>query len=267
MKRVAVNGIHLAYEEHGSGDETVVLSHSFLVDRRQYDRQIEALSGHYRVLAFDHRGHGESDKPSDGYAMESLYRDAEAFVEATGAAPCHFVGLSAGGFVGLRLAIRRPRLLRSVVLMDTSADPEAILRRVKYEGMFAVLRYAGFAPLMKITMSIMFGPDFLRDPTRQDEVKLWSDRMMANDVDALIHFGQGIFGRHGIAQRLGAIDLPTLVMVGEHDVATPLSRARRIAEGIDGARLQVIPRAGHLSTIENPDAVNDELVRFFASLR
>lgn len=266
IERIAVNGVTLAYEEHGEGNQTVVLSHSYLVDRRQYDRQIEALKQRYRVLAFDHRGHGESEKPPSGYTMENLYRDAEAFIEATCTHPCHFVGLSSGGFVGLRLAIRRPRLLRSVVLMDTSAEREAIIKRLKYQAMFAVLRRAGFSPLMGTTMSIMFGPDFLHDPRRRDEVRLWRERMMANDIDALIHFGQGIFSRRSIAHRLGAIHLPTLVMVGAHDVATPLHRAQRIADGIAGAKLVIVPRAGHLSTIESPEAVNEALISFLASV-
>ena len=108
MTHVMVNGVSLAFEEHGSGDETVVLSHSYLVDRRQFDAQVAALATRYRVLAFDHRGHGGSGKPSDGYDMDSITRDAEAFIETTNAGPCHFIGLSTGGFVGLRLALRRP---------------------------------------------------------------------------------------------------------------------------------------------------------------
>jgi len=262
MERVAVNGIEIAYEEHGSGDETVVLSHSYLVDRRQYRAQIDALKERYRVLAYDHRGHGESDKPGHGYSMETIYRDGEAFIEATNAAPCHWVGLSTGGFVGMRLAFRRPELLKSLVLMDTSADVEALVKRAKYEGMFAVLKRAGFAPLMPATMPIMFGPTFLADPHRQDEVALWRERMMANDVEALIGFGRGIFSRESVLDRMAEITVPTLVMVGEHDVATPLSRAQQIVDRVPGALLQVVPRAGHLSTIENPEPINEALSSF-----
>ncbi len=257
----------LAYEEHGTGDETVVFSHSYLVDRRQFDAQIEALSESYRVLAYDHRGHGESDKPQHGYDMESLYRDAEGFIEATDAGPCHFVGLSTGGFVGLRLGFRRPDLLRSLVLMDTSAQSESLLKRAKYEAMFAVVKRAGFGPMIDKTMAMMFGPAFLADPERIDEVELWRERILAGDVEALIRFGRGIFARDAVVDRLGEINVPTLVMVGQHDEPQPTKRSRVITSGIPGAELFVVPGAGHLSTIDNPDDVISALSSFLETGR
>lgn len=260
-----INGVNLAYTEAGSGPETVVMSHSYLVDHRQFEAQIDALKDRYRVLAFDHRGHGSSDKPKAGYDMESLYADAVAFIEQTDAAPCHYAGLSTGGFVGLRLAIRQPELLKSLVLMDTSADAEPTLNRVKYEGMFAVLRSLGIQPLAGATMSIMFGPTFLNDPRRRDEVELWRERIVANDRHALVRFGHGIFSREPVVDRLANIQVPTLVLVGEHDVATPHFRAMRIADGIPGSLFSLVPAAGHLSTIENPEFVSAALLSFFAN--
>ena len=264
MAHVTVNGVRLGYSERGSGPETVVLSHSYLVDRRQFDAQVEALAPHYRVLAYDHRGHGESDRPGRGYDVETLYADAVAFIEQTGAAPCHFVGLSTGGFVGMRLGYRRPDLLESLVLMDTSADAEPLAARAKYEAMFAVLLGFGFEPLMGATMPILFGPSFLGDPARQGEVREWRRRIAAGDRRALVRFGHGIFSRPSVLDRLSEISVPTLVMVGEHDCATPPLRAQRIADGIAGAQLSLVRGAGHLSTVENPDAVNRALSSFFA---
>lgn len=263
MKSVDVNGVSLAYDEYGTADETIVLSHSYLVDRGQFATQVEVLRDRYRVLAYDHRGHGESGRPPDGdYDMETIYADAVAFIEATDAGPCHFIGLSTGGFVGLRLGFRRPDLLKSLVLMDSSAEKESFLKRVQYEAMFAVLRRAGFDPLINRTMSIMFAPEFLDDPARQDEVAHWREKIMANDIDALIAFGRGIFGRSPVLDHLVEIDTPTLVMVGEHDDPQPVARARTITEGVEGTLLHVIPRAGHLSTIDNPEDVNWALSSF-----
>ncbi|MGI9623688.1 MAG: alpha/beta fold hydrolase [Acidimicrobiales bacterium] len=265
MKRLTVDGLSLAYEEAGSGAETVVMSHSYLVDHRQFADQIGALKQRYRVLAYDHRGHGQSDRPAESYNMDAIYRDAEAFIEATSAAPCHFVGLSTGGFVGLRLALRRPELLASLVLMDTSAEAESLVKRVKYEAMFAVLRTAGFGPVTNTTMSIMFGPDFLNDPKRSEEVAVWRDRMTANDVKSLVRFGRAIFGRDSLVDQLEQIEVPTLVMVGEHDDPQPVPRSTVIADAVPGAQLYVIPKAGHLSTIESPIAVNAALTSFLGT--
>ena len=89
--------------------------------------------------------------------MEDLVADAVAIIEQTGAAPCHFVGLSTGGFVGMRLALHRPDLMRSVVLMGTSAEAEPLRNRIKYRPMFLALRVVGFGSLLDTTMKLMFG--------------------------------------------------------------------------------------------------------------
>jgi 3-oxoadipate enol-lactonase len=264
MPELEINATRLHYVELGEGNETVVLSHSYLVDHHHFERQIEALRGRYRVLAYDHRGHGESAKERGHCTMETLYTDGVAFLEALGRGRVHWVGLSTGGFVGMRIAFRRPELLSSLTLLDTAASGEPWFRRLRFEAMFTVLRLFGFRPLMGEVMKTMFGPAFLKDPQRREQRDLWRQRIMDNDTPALITFGRAIFSRDDVSGRLGEIALPTLVMVGEHDHATPLARARVLAERIPGAHLETIPRAGHLSTIEEPEFVNDKLLAFLA---
>jgi len=260
MSRIQVGDVGIHYREVGAGDQTVVFSHSYLCDHRHFDPQIEALGDRFRVLAYDHRGHGQSDKPTSGYGIDQLTDDGIGFIEAMGGGPVHWVGLSTGGFVGMRIALRRPDLLQSLTLMDTSAEGEPPLKRIKYEAMFAALRIVGMKPLIAPSMKIMFGREFMRDPARKAERDLWSKRLAANEPAAVIAFGRGIFGRDVILDRLSDIAAPTLVMVGEHDAATPPVCARRIHGAMPGSTLVVIPRAGHLSTIENPAAVNAALI-------
>lgn len=265
MPTVSLNGAELFYVEQGSGPETVVFSHSYLVDHRHFEPQIDALSERYRVIAYDHRGHGRSGPPPAGFDMESIYDDAIGVIEATGAAPCHFIGLSTGGFVGQRIAIRRPELLTSLTLMDTSADPEPRLKRLQYEAMFVTVKLAGYRPVIGEVMRKMFGRSFLRDPARASERRQWRERLMENDRDAMIRFGRAIFSREGVYGKLGGLPVPTLVVVGEADGATPPERARRIAEAVPGARLEVIPKAGHLCTIEEPERVSRVLLDFLGA--
>jgi pimeloyl-ACP methyl ester carboxylesterase len=262
MPELVVNGVRLHYVEQGSGPETVVFSHSYLVDHRHFEPQIAAASARYRVVAYDHRGHGQSEKPTVGYEMENLYADGVAFLEAMECVPCHWVGLSTGGFVGLRIAIRRPELLRSLVLMDTSADREPRANRIRLTLMLSALRLFGFKPVIGSAMAAMFAPKFLRDPDRRVERDMWKRRMMANDKGSIIRFGRGIVARTSVYEQLGRIQAPTLMVAGEQDAAIPPSKARRIAEGIPGARLEIIPDGGHLCTIEEPEAVNTVLSSF-----
>ncbi len=262
MERIDVNGTGLAYVDAGRGPETVVLSHSFLVDHRQFAAQIDALADQYRVIAFDHRDHGASARAESPYTLDDLVDDAVGLVDSLDAAPCHFVGLSTGGFVGMRIALRHPDRLRSVVLMDTDARSERLVARVRNKGMLTALRLFGTEPLMGPTMKLMFGPTFLGDDRRREEAASWRERIASNDAAALIRFGKAISSREDVLDDLRAVDLPALVVVGEHDKALPPATARALADAIPGAELFVVPDAGHLCTIERPDEVNDVLVSF-----
>jgi pimeloyl-ACP methyl ester carboxylesterase len=266
MPEMSVNGARLFYEEMGSGTDTIVFSHSYLVDSQHFHPQMQALRDRYRCLAFDHRGHGRSEVTEGGYDIENLYGDAVGFIETSKCAPCHFVGLSTGGFIGLRLAIRRPDLLKSLILMDTSADAEPKEALRQYGMLIFVVRWFGYRPVIGRVMPLFFGKKFMTDPARKNEVAEWRRRLMANNRKAMVKFGKGIFARASVYEELPRIKVPTLVIVGEEDMPTPISKAERIAEGIPGAKLVVVPEAGHLCTVEEPAAVNSAIRDFLSSL-
>lgn len=263
MPSLIANGVRLHYREMGCGPQTVVFSHSYALDSSHFEHQLTHFSERFRCVAFDHRGHGQSEIAKDGYAMENLYADALGFLNALGAGPVHFVGLSTGGFVGMRIAARHPELLRSLVLMDTSAKGEPAYKRLKYEAMFAVVKRFGFAPLREPILRTFFGDAFLDDPDRLPDVHRMWRVLKANNPEAAIAFGRGIFNRGDVRDEIRTIDVPTRVMVGQHDKATPPDRAREVAEAIPGAKLIVFPESGHVGTIEEPRVVNRELAEFW----
>jgi 3-oxoadipate enol-lactonase len=265
MPEVTVNGATLHYDEAGSGPETIVFSHSYLLDGRHFSPQMEFFKARYRCLAFDHRGHGRSQATADGYDVENFFQDAAAFIEATGAAPCHFVGLSTGGFVGLRLALRRPELLKKLVLMDTSADPEPEENLGQYKLMMRVVRLLGWWPVIGRVMPIFFTPKFLKDPARRETVAFFKSVIQAQDRTAMVKFGRAVFSRASIYDEIDRIKTPTLVVVGEQDRATTPDKARRMAQRIPGARLVTIPEAGHICTLEQADRVNAALDDFLSA--
>ena len=265
MPEVTVNGVTLFFQEQGSGTDSVVFSHSYLVDSSHFAPQTEALSDRFRCIAYDHRGHGRSQVTEGGYEMENLYADSVAFIEALNCAPCHFVGLSTGGFIGMRIGIRRPELLKSLILMDTSADPEPEENLKRYNLLMFVVRWLGWWPAIGKVMSILFTDKFLTDPARQDEVRKWKRCITSGNKRALIRFGKGIFARTGVYEELSTLKVPTLVMVGEQDMARPVSEAQRIADKIPGAKLVIIPGAGHLSTVEEPAAVTAAIEEFLSA--
>ena len=266
MPHLRVNGVTLFYEEMGSGPGTIIFSHSYLLSGVHFNPQMQALRDRYRCIAFDHRGHGRSETTINGYDMENLYQDAVAFIEGMDCGPCHFVGLSTGGFIGMRLGIRRPDLLTSLVLMDTSPDGEPQEALGRYKLLIMVIRLLGWWPVIGRLLPLFFGKKFLNDPDRREEVKEWKAHIVRNDRTAARRFGEGIFARESVYNDLSKITTPTLVIAGEGDIPTPVSKARRIADGIPGAGLMIIPNAGHICTIEEPQAVTRAIEHFLASL-
>jgi len=266
MPKLRVNGVELYYEDVGSGPQTIVFAHGLLWSCRMFDGQVAALQDRYRCVSFDFRGQGQTEVTKDGYDMNSLYEDAAALIESLNLAPCHFAGLSMGGFIGMRLAARRPEVLRSLILMETSADQEPVENIPRYRQLGMVARYIGLRPVAGRVMPIMFGRTFMTDPARAADRKLWQQRMAGNDKQGIIRALNGVIERKPIYAELSAVSLPTLIMVGDEDVATVPAKSQRIHEAITGSRLITIPHAGHTSSVEQPQAVTAAIEEFLSTL-
>lgn len=264
--RVALPGVSLHVEDSGGPGIPVAFAHGLFWDTRLFEPQIARLSGARRCIAWDHRGQGRSEVTDAGYDMDTLAQDAIALFTRLGAGPVDFVGLSMGGFVALRVALARPDLVRSLVLIDTSADAEPPANLPRYRLLRFVAGLLGLRLVIGRLMPILFGPAFLADPARAREREEYRRRLAANDRTGILRAVDGVLGRAGVADRLGTLRVPTLVIVGEHDRATPPEKARAIATAIPGARLVVIPEAGHTSTLEAPDAVTTALEDFLAEV-
>ena len=266
MPMISLNGARLYYEEQGSGSETIVFAHGLLWSCRMFDAQVATLKDRYRCIAFDFRGQGQSEVTRAGYDMETLSEDAALLIEKLHCVPCHFVGLSMGGFIALRLAARRPELIRSLILLETSADPEPSKNVPKYKQMSFVARWLGPGIVVNRVMPIMFGQKFLNDPARIALQGEWRDRMSGNSRRGISRATRGVITRRGIRNEIGQIRAPTLILVGDQDVAVPLVNSQQLHEGIAGSRLVIISGAGHTSTVEEPTAVNAAISEFLDSL-
>ena len=267
MPHQTINGANYYYEEHGSGDETIVMSHGLLMSCRMFDAQVEAFKQDYRVLVYDHRGQGQTEVTDDGYDLDTLTQDAVEIIEIFDAAPCHFVGLSMGGFVGQRLAIRHGELLRSLVLLNTSAEPEPDANLLKYRLLGLVGRWLSLKLIIGRVMPIMFGEPFLNEPSRAPQRMYWRQHIVNNDPKGIYRaLMDSVVKRDGVLDELHAISTPTLILAGEDDVATVPAKSERMHEHIPGSELVMIPGAGHSSSIEQPERVNTEIRAFLDAL-
>ncbi|MEZ4511166.1 MAG: alpha/beta fold hydrolase [Chloroflexota bacterium] len=267
MPKLKVNGANIHYEISGEGSETIVFAHGLLWSGKMFAAQVAALHDRYRCITFDFRGQGQSEVTAVGYDQDSLAEDAWGVIKSLDAAPCHFVGLSMGGFVGMRLAIRYPELLKSLILLETSADPEPKENLGRYRMLNFIARWFGIRPVAGRIMPIMFGQTFLHDPARAAERELWKQRLIENDRIGITRAVVGTIEREGVYEQISRITTPTLILVGDEDVATVPEKSRRIQAQISGSKLVMIPKAGHSSSIEEATAVNQAILTFLNQLK
>lgn len=265
MPRLPINGCQYFYEDVGSGPETIVFGHGFLVTHRVWEHQIDALRDRYRCIALDWRGQGWSTVPKGGYDVLELCEDLIQLIEQIDPGPVHYVGLSMGGFVGFRLLLRHPDWLRSATLIDTQAGAETGSARLRYDAMLLTARYIGYEPVIDRTMRLLFGPAFLNNPDNERAIKRWRGIMTSNDREGIYRAGKAIFRRPNVLPLLGAVRTPTLLMTGADDIPTPVEAARAAQRAIPGAELAVIPAAGHSAPIERPHAVTTQIETFLAA--
>jgi pimeloyl-ACP methyl ester carboxylesterase len=262
MPNLSVNGVTLYYEEYGAGPETICFAHGLLWDGWMFHDQIAVLQDRYRCIAFDFRGQGRSEIADAGYDMDTLAQDAAQLLRALGAVPCHFVGLSMGGFVAMRLAARQPELIKSLILLETSADAEPPENVPRYKLLSFIARWLGVRLVIGKIMAIMFGKKFLADPAREALRDECRRRLLANNVVGMTQATRGVINRQPILKELANVKAPTLILVGDQDVATTPEKAERIHAAIANSRLVTIPGAGHSSTLEEPAAINAAINAF-----
>jgi len=265
MAVIDANGARLFYTDTGGDGTAIVFSHGLLFSTEMFDEQIAYLKGKYRCIAYDHRGQGKSSTPAGEYGMDTLAEDAAALIKLLGVEKCHFVGLSMGGFVALRMALDYPELVRSISVLDSSADPEPKENHGKYKFLNFILRWFGAKPVVGAVMPIMFSQTFLKDPGRKELRDRWR-RFLGRipDRKGMARAVRGVIERDGVYERLGGIKTPTLIVVGEEDAATVPEKSERMHAAITGSEFVRVAQGGHVSTIDAPDAINAALSGFLA---
>jgi 3-oxoadipate enol-lactonase/4-carboxymuconolactone decarboxylase len=239
--------------EGPAGAPVVVLSASLGTTLEMWDDQVAALAGRFRVLRYDHRGHGSSPVPPGPYTVDDLAADALALLDRLRIERVAWCGLSLGGMVGMALALSAPQRIERLVLACTSArlgPPEMWAERA------ATARTQGMDPLVPAALERWLTPAAPMEASARLDVML---RAMPPEGYAA---GCEALAAHDLRGRLGAIQAPTLVIAAADDPATPPAHLEAVAAEIPGARLHVLERGRHLVNVERPDAFNRLLLGF-----
>ena len=255
MPHIQLNNTKLFYIKEGEGKEVIVFSHGLLWSHKMFQAQVDVLKKQYTVIAYDHRGQGQSEVSPETYDMDLLTQDALELIDKVACQAVHFVGLSMGGFVGMRLAARYPDKVKSLILLETSANPEPVENLPKYKFLNGIVKYVGVVSFVaKKVMPIMFAQSWLENPKNKDAYNYWIKELQSNKK-SITKSVEAVIYRKGVEEEIRSIKSPTMVVVGDEDVATKPEKAKFIQMSIPNAVLHMIPGAGHSSCIEKPDEV------------
>jgi len=257
--RLRVAGAELACEVSGTGPPLLLL-HAFPLGLVMWDEQASALADSHQVVRFDCRGFGGS-APGDGLlTMERIADDAAGVLDRLGLPSATVAGVSMGGYAALAMVRRHPDRIRALVLADTRAGADSPEAKANRAAQAEKVRRDGAAAIADAVLPKLLGATSHRE--RPELVARVRRIIEANPPRGITDALAGLAARADSTPTLREIRVPTLVVVGEEDAITPLADAEALQRGIAGSRLAVIPRAGHLSSLENPDEFNRQLRAF-----
>lgn len=260
MSTVHVNGIDINYSLEGDGPETVVLINGLADELGTWAFQIPALTeAGYRVLTFDNRGIGRTDKPAGPYSSELLAADAKALVDALSITDFHLMGVSMGGMIAQAYALAHQEDLRSLTLGCTYATPGPFCSRMF--AMWADIAAVHGVPMVMRDVTLWaFTLDFFR--RREEELAEFETAMRYMDQPVSAYLAQlAVIQNHDATADLGRITVPTLVIAGEEDILIPTRLSRDLHDLIPDSTWATTP-GGHGCIWEHPEPFNTRFVDF-----
>jgi 3-oxoadipate enol-lactonase len=262
-ERVTVHGVSLAVDVRGEGP-AILFVHGYPLDRTIWAHQLETLEG-FRRIAPDLRGMGQSDAPDLGYGMAIYADDLAALLDNLGVDQVVLCGHSMGGYIGFEFLRRWRRRVRALVLMDTRAEADSPEGRRGRDAAAALAKEKGAAAIAESMLPRLLARETLTAaPQVAERVRAV---IAALPVSGIVGALAAMRDRPDSTALLPTLaEVPTLAVVGEADESTPPDQVRRMAEAIPGARLVVIPGAGHLPSVERPAATTKALQEFLRQL-
>lgn len=268
MAFAIINQIRMHYEVAGQGD-AVLLINGLSAPAQNFALQVKALAPHFQVITFDNRGVGETDLPPEPvYTTGQMADDAAALLKHLKVARAHVLGTSMGGTIAQELALRNPRVVRSLVLACTWTKGDARFLHTIESWQSLAYRVPIEERYRYVLYPWLFSPTFFE---KKENIETAFQRTLAyphqTKPEAIERQARGILGWNGTrTARLGGLKVPTLVLVGKDDILTPPEFSRTLARAIRRARLAVLPGA-HGFFIEHADLFNRAVLRFFKGVR
>jgi 3-oxoadipate enol-lactonase len=250
------------YVVEGRVDKPALLfSNSLGSDLRIWDPMVPQLVSDFRLIRYDTRGHGLSEAPPPPYSADELARDIVGLLDALEIKQAVVCGLSVGGVIAQQLAIGYPERVRALVLCDTGARIGTV---ASWEERIATVKAHGLGALAVPSMERWFSEDFRR--RHSAEVRGYANMVIRTAVDGYVGTCCALRDTD-LTQAAASIEKPTLVLCGDQDIATPPELARQLANVVPRARLSLIPKAAHISCVEQPGVVASRITQFLREVQ
>ena len=263
---MTVNKLKVSYTDEGPDNAPVIiLIHGFPLNKSMWDKQVDVLIENCRVIAYDVRGHGNSDAGTDDFSIELFTNDLIALMDALKIETAMLCGLSMGGYIALNAMIRFPNRFNALILCDTNcvADtPDAAEKRMKS---IESIQEKGLEQYAIESLKNLFAPESF--VTNKEKIASIKEMIMKTSVQSLSSTLTALSKRKETCTGLASIRIPVLILVGKEDKITSPDTAQLMQKSIKGSILKIIEHAGHLSNIENSYEFNSQLITFVSSVK
>ncbi|HEX9655130.1 MAG TPA: alpha/beta hydrolase [bacterium] len=267
--QIKVNRINIAYDMQGIGLPLVLL-HAFPLNRTMWQPQIPELSKKYQVITPDFRGFGDSQRTSlsaqagKPYPFEALADDVHALMQKLGIPKFVLGGLSMGGYVAFAFYRNHPEMVQALILADTRAEADTDEGKKNRKALADQAIKEGARVIAdQLTPKLLGKTTLAKKPRLVQEVK---EIISSTSIAGIANASLGMAFREDSTALLSTINCPTLILVGEEDVLTPVPLSENLHRQIKKSQMVLIPEAGHLANLENPKAFNRSVLSFLKSL-
>jgi pimeloyl-ACP methyl ester carboxylesterase len=261
-----INGLNVI--ESGQEDkQAMVFIHAFPLSHKMWDRQAEYFKNRYRVITYDTRGFGESYEDNGYYTIESHADDLFSIIDELKIIKPIVFGLSMGGYILLRAAERGQDVFKAIVLCDTRAEADMNESKLNRAKQIKQIRSGGRKDFLEAFSNLLLSEAIKTDPARISVVKEVRAIMDEQKDTAIEGALLTLSARADKTEFLENMNIPVLIIVGEKDKLTPPVLSKAMYQRIRNSKLSIIPNAGHLSNIENPQAFNQSIEDFVKTLK
>lgn len=258
MPRVKINSISLYYEIDGAGS-TIIFINGLTMDTNAWLLQVPTFSKRHKVIRYDCRGQGQSDKPEIEYSQEMHADDLINLMDKLDIHKAHLVGLSNGGMIAQHFAIKYPDRIGALALVDTCSYIDTLLDTIVRVWIKAT-EIGGSELRYDATIPFIFSENFIKknqaniSAMKQHSIEINPPKAVINLANACL--------KHNITDRLSEIKAPTLIIVGEEDILIPPKYSKLLNEKIFGSKLVIMKKCGHVTTLEKPEEFNNIVLEF-----